>query len=60
MPESACVQSIPVHDSTYLEIPEGSKVMPDYGECWGRGGWTRSIIVESAISIAIDFEWDFF
>ena len=25
-----------------------------------RGGWTRSIIVESAILIAIDFEWDFF
>ena len=24
------------------------------------GGWTRSIIVESAILIAIDFEWDFF
>ena len=25
-----------------------------------RGGWTRSIIAESAILIAIDFEWDFF
>ena len=24
------------------------------------GGWTRSIIAESAILIAIDFEWDFF
>ena len=23
-------------------------------------GWTRSIIAESTISIAIDFEWDFF
>ena len=28
--------------------------------CSPRGGWTRSIIAESAISIAIDFEWDFF
>ena len=33
------------------------------GRTWegrGGGGWTRSIIAESAISIAIDFEWDFF
>ena len=26
----------------------------------GGGVWTRSIIAESAILIAIDFEWDFF
>ena len=38
-----------------MDIPDISGVL-----CLPRGGWTRSIIVESAILIAIDFEWDFF
>ena len=31
------MQLIAVHNSTYLESPEGSKAMPDKGECWGVG-----------------------
>ena len=32
---------IAVHNSTYLERPEGSKAMPDKGECWGVGPCTQ-------------------